>query len=172
MADRVGRAYPAAALGSFPRLTSGATCGTVAGMNTDPLDRIAEQLAARKAALDAEFAPKVRNHLVQLFRKAHAVEPKLTGLIAAQGTACARGEYSMTEDGETWTKRAHEWSATQITQPAPAVRAFLSAVAAYSDRICAGRADDLPYIADITPADLEPNTAKRAAVWRARQARA
>jgi hypothetical protein len=132
----------------------------------DSLAQFADQIVARKQAIDAEFAPKVRNHLVQLFRKAHAVDPGLTGVIAAQGSACATGHYTVTEDGEAWEKQAHEWSDRQIAKAKPEVETFLAAVLDYSDHICAGKQDDLPYIEDITLDDLETRTAKRARVWR------
>ncbi len=153
-------------------------------MNTSPLDRFAEQIAARKAEIDAEFAPKLRNHLIQLFRKAHAVEPGLRGVEAYNGLAILRGEYltqgerdpgAHPDDQKPTTRDASDWTERnyQGLQPKrPEVAAFFLAVKEYEERTMIEGEGHLPYIDSITPADLEPNTAKRAAVWRARQSRA
>lgn len=138
-------------------------------MNKDPLAFLAKRIAARKEAIDAEFAPLVRNHLVQFFRKAHAVEPGLTGVIVGNGIACVAGQYSVTENGDTWTRPGHEWSEMQIFKCKPEVEAFMTTVRDYSDRLCSRSADALPYVSDITLDDLVTERSKKARVWRSRQ---
>lgn len=132
-------------------------------MSKDPLAQIAAHIAERKAAVDAEFAPLVRNHLVQLFRAAHAVEPTLTGMTAGMGTATIDGEYTyVDEDGEHLTE-ANGWKHGSRKRDAKhdAVAEWLAAVADYSDRLCA----ELPYVDDITLDDLTTERSKRAKVW-------
>ncbi len=152
-------------------------------MNKNTLDQFAEQIAERKAQIDAEFAPKLRNHLVQLFRKAHAVDPKLTGLIAAMGRAVPTGQFlnkgdpssEFAEDREPRLHDAGDWLAEQCDEYHPLhpeTLAFFEEVAAYDDRLCAQRADDLPYVDDITPADLTPERVKRSRVWKRTHPRA
>lgn len=124
-------------------------------MKTSPLETFTERLVARRVALNAEFEPQIRAYFVELFRKAHAVEPKLTGMDTEMGTATANGHYSVTDEGETWEQQAHKWSPRQIAKsPHPEVELFLSEIDAYSDQLCAGRWDDLPGIDAITVQDL------------------
>jgi len=126
------------------------------------LAKFGERIAARKQEIDEEFAPLVRNRLVQLFRKAHEVEPNLTGVAVGMGTATATGSYTITyEDGEQRQERGCYWHSDTRVKVHPSVNAFLAEVAAYSHRLCGGRPDDLPYVSDITLADLPPPPRKR-----------
>jgi hypothetical protein len=127
------------------------------------LDKLATLRAARIEVMDAqEIAPKIRNHLLQLFRAAHAVEPTIEGIIAGNGSAIVRGEYlALYEDNDTLPTRCTNWHEDNGAQPKhPETRALLAAVAEYADNICAG--GDFPYIDDITLDDLTPASAKRA----------
>lgn len=130
-------------------------------MSTDPLSRIAQRIADAKEAVDREFAPLVRNHLVQLFRMAHAVEPDLTGMVAGMGVASPTGTY-IREDGET--QQASDWRFLGGSKAKhPTTEAWLAEVDAYSDRLCRHDEHDLPYVRDITLDDLETPTTRKAA---------
>ena len=127
-------------------------------MKKSPLNSFASQISARKNRISAEYAPKIRAYFLELFRTAHAVEPNLTGMEAGMGTATATGFYTVTDEDEpeegSWLMKAHKWSPGQCYKTHPEVDYFLSEIQAYSDRLCGGRHDDLPYIEPITLADL------------------
>ncbi len=131
------------------------------------LDKIAARLSDRKAVIDAEFAPLVRNHLVQLFRAAHAKDNCLTGMSVGMGVASGCGLYAVVyDDGETGEYRATSWHPHNCAGAKhQEVTAWLAEVANYSDRICTGQSDALPYVNDITLADLTTERVKRAKVW-------
>jgi hypothetical protein len=137
-------------------------------MPKDFFSQVAERRETAIAKLDAEtFAPLIRNHLVQLYRAAHAVEPKLTGVLCAMGAAFPRGEYraqSVSDPSEKVTDKASEWDDKSDWQPIQPGRAtvcdFFRAVREYEAYLCNG----LPYINDITPADLTTGRAKKAAI--------
>jgi hypothetical protein len=123
-------------------------------MPKDTLSQIADDLEAKRAALDAEFVPKVRNHLIQLFRKAHKVDPKLTGVNVGMGTACATGKYIRDEDGESVLARDREYIGGMKARHVE-TEVWLNEVHRYSSEfLCNGRADQLPEINDITLKDL------------------
>lgn len=116
------------------------------------------------------FEPLIRNHLVQLFRAAHAVQPQLTGAIVGMGGAIPRGQYlsrgdkepgAHPEDGpRMWD--ACEWDADRGAMyhaAFPAVEAWLQAVRDYDQSLAHDLACD-----DITPADLVTTRAKKAAI--------
>ena len=125
-------------------------------MKASPLEKITERLVARRAAINAEFAPQIRAYFVKLFREVHAVEPKLTGMDTGMGTATANGRYDVTDDENgTWEKRGFDWHPRQTAKARPEVEFFLSEISEYSDKLCAGRWDDLPAIDAITVQDLE-----------------
>ena len=130
------------------------------------------QLANKRAAHIAEIdtlliAPVIRNHLLQLFRAAHAVEPTLKGVLCGNGTAVIPGTYLKEyEDGESQSVQCCHWHEHDRAQPKhPETLAFMVAVYQYADRICSGRGDELPYINDITLDDLKTGRAKKAQVW-------
>ncbi len=138
--------------------------------NTDPLSRIAERIAAAKAAVDREFAHLVRNHLVQLFRLAHAIEPGLTGAKMGMGTAAASGTYTRTyeDTGERSPAQAVYWNADSGEELPPAVLAWFEELERYSLCLCSRRGDELPEVRDITLDDiLTPAKPARKAVRRA-----
>lgn len=118
---------------------------------------ISDQRADRIAQADVAVSHAIRNHLVQLFRKAHKDEPNLTGVVSGMGRATPRGCYAKEyEDGETLMANASNWSIKDRAQPVSSnVRAFFQAVADYSDHICSGPYNGLPYIQDITSDDLK-----------------
>lgn len=131
-------------------------------------DRRAEAIAK----LDAEtFAPLIRNHLVQLYRKAHAKDAGLLGVLVGMGRAFPRGDYLCKGDNEPNAHPddkarlldASDWLPGQYDslQPKHAeTLAFFVAVHEYADQLC----HTLPYIDDITPADLETTRAKKSAI--------
>ncbi len=130
-----------------------------------------DQLAARRsdeiAALDAaKFAPAIRNHLLQLFRKAHAKDHALEGLAVGMGAATAKGRYLLAardDEGNLATAKALDWEYGAGAPMYQEVSDFFTAAKSYSDRISA-RHDDLPYIADITLADIETRGMKKAKI--------
>ncbi len=128
-------------------------------MSNDFFTQIKTRREDAIAALDAStFAPAIRNHLIQLFRKAHAKDSGLTGVLVGMGCALGTGTYTGTLDGETRKDDARDWGNQVVTSPE--VHAFLKAVNEYSGLLC----PDLPYIDDITVADLTTTRAKKAAI--------
>ena len=118
---------------------------------------ITERRANRIAQADVAVAHAMRNHLVQLFRKAHKDEPRLEGAINCMGRAVPTGRYTkIYEDGKAFLECASNWHVKDRAQPASAnVRAFFQAVSDYSERLSGGPYDGLPYIGDITLDDLK-----------------
>lgn len=137
-------------------------------MSTDFFTQTAKKRAEAIAEMDAKtFAPLIRNHLVQLFRKAHAKDKGLTGMRAIMGSAFADGTFTEYEEGqEPFKREASDWEPRNRGQPGAAdVLAFLQAVHDYDGLLYNGGANDLPYIDDITLADLETTRAKKGKVW-------
>lgn len=136
----------------------------------DFFETLTKRRADAIAKLDADtFAPAIRNHLLQLYRAAHAVEPTLTGIKTGMGGATPCGEYvKQYDDGETLTESATQWHAECMAQPKHSeTRDFFAAVAAYSDAFMT-----LPDVGDIAPADLVTGRAKKAAIHGPRGLRA
>jgi hypothetical protein len=132
-------------------------------MKKDYFSEIAERRETAIAELDENtFAPMIRNHLVQLFRKAHAVEPTVTGIKIGMGGTAVGGEYVTVYDGgETLSKRCTQWDSKSCDQPKhPETLALFEAAERYQDNYM-----ELPSIADITLADLETSRAKKSKVW-------
>lgn len=119
-----------------------------------------------------KFGPMIRNHLVQLFRKAHAVEPRLTGVIVGMGRAFATGRYFVTDMdrdgkqrvGEPYDQDASDFSFLGGNPVSDEVWDFLKAVEDYASKLCSG----LGYINDITLADLKTRSSVKARVWNRR----
>ncbi len=134
-------------------------------MSTDFFTQAAERRADAIARLDAEtFAPLIRNHLLQLFRKAHAKDHGLTGCIVGMGLASATGRYLMAkrnDEGEIQAGEARDWRFGGGAPMYQEAADFLAAVKNYSERLC----DSLPYINDIALADLQTTRAKKAAIY-------
>jgi len=134
-------------------------------MTKDFFSEVAERRADAIAALDHEtFAPLIRNHLVQLFRKAHTKDHGLTGCIVGMGVASATGRYLLAERDEEGKIQATEARDYRFGGGAPMyqeVADFLLAVKGYCERLC----DTLPYINDITLADLETTRAKKVKIY-------
>lgn len=135
-------------------------------MQNDFFQTVANRRADAIAKLDADtFAPLIRNHLLQLFRAAHAKDKGLTGVLAAMGRAVPTGVFAAHDGDESSRDEASNWEPTTNWQPnSPEVYAFLRAVHDYDSLLCNGGSNDLPYIADITPADLITTRAKKAAI--------
>lgn len=116
-----------------------------------------------------KFGPAIRNHPVQLFRKAHAVDPGLTGLIFGAGDCSIQGKvYVRWDDGPE--ADAVKFGANNykyvggVTAEHPEAADFLEACEEYAE---SGLAYDCP-IADITLDDLKTRSSEKAKVWRGR----
>ena len=143
-------------------------------MKPSLFDKLATLRAARIDVIDAqEIAPRIRNHLIQLFRAAHEVEPGLTGVKVGMGTAFPTGDYhSLDEDQSSFLCSALEWDEQTHWQPvSDKVGAFFTAIREY-DTLAHGRANDLPDIDDITLDDIVTTRTKKAAIHRSRGLRA
>lgn len=139
-------------------------------MSKDFFAQVADRRADAIAELDAKtFAPLIRNHLVQLFRKAHEKDGGLEGLWMGMGSATPKGCYLLAardDEGNIATANALDWGYKAGAPMYQEVADFFSAAKAYTDRICHPRAyEALPEVSDITPADLEPRRVKKARVW-------
>lgn len=153
-------------------------------MKPSLFDKLATLRAARIEAIDAqEIAPRIRNHLLQLFRAAHAVEPGLTGVICGMGHADLCGEYMAKGDQELdahpddkgpLRRDAGHWdesdTGTTCEPIQAATQAFFLAVSEYDGLVGGDRG--LPYIDDITLDDLKTTRAKKAAIHGPRGLRA
>jgi hypothetical protein len=117
----------------------------------DPLAQFAERIAERKQAIDAEFAPLIRNHLVQLFRKAHAVDPELTGAIFGMGAVSPKGFY-ICKDGEKVLARDYFYC--NFEPEHAATKEWLATLSDYSENYLCAQHNGLPYVSDITVDDL------------------
>ncbi len=136
----------------------------------DFFQQVKERRETAIAELDAEkFAPLIRNHLVQLFRAAHAKDSGLTGFSWVMGSGSADGVYStIYDDGEKATRRGLDYDPRNRDKPEhPETLAFLEAVREYVDRIYNG----LPYAGHITLDDLTTTRAKKAAIHGPKRAR-
>lgn len=117
-----------------------------------------------------KFGPAIRNHLVQLFRKAHAVDPELGDIVVGMGTATIKGTFLCRGDAPGVGPRqisADDWFEESPVEYWPVHQEtldLLRAVNAYSDRLC----DGLGYINDITLDDLKTRSSEKAKVWRGR----
>jgi len=130
------------------------------------------------AKMDREkFTPIIRNHLVQLFRKAHEVEPRLTGVTVGMGRATAKGVYTITDTegstrvGDPRDQDARDFGYMGGLPVHNEVLDFLRAVEDYSNCLCGGfggLCDGLGYINDITLDDLVTNSSTKAKMWRKR----
>ncbi len=130
----------------------------------DFFDNISKKREAHFSKLDQEeFVPKIRNHLVQLFRKAHVKEPGLTGMICGNGGAVATGTcFVYCGSVESGKISAQHWdSQSNLELKEPDIRAFLDAVNQYGSSIFSG----LPYIDEITLDDLKTTRSKKSKVF-------
>jgi len=124
-----------------------------------PIEKIAERRENEIAKIDVKIAQQVRNHLLQLFRAAHKVEPTITGVRVGMGSGDAKGTYRAKEEGddEPFNYQGWDWNEKQLAQPVhPETLALLKACAEYTERLCTGQNDALPYINSITLNDLHP----------------
>ncbi len=142
-------------------------------MSTDFFTQTAERRASAIAELDAQtFAPLIRNHLVQLFRKAHAKDKGLTGVVVGMGGCVPRGQYlsrgdetpdAHPDDREPRLYEASDWDADQydMLQPKhPETLAFLDAVRLYDEALARFVVCD-----DITLDDLQTTRTRKAAIY-------
>ena len=136
-------------------------------------DELADKREEAISELDrTKFGPMIRNHLVQLFRKAHAVEPRLTGVIVGMGRAFATGRYVVTDMdrdgkrrvGEPYDQDASDFGFLGGNPVSNEVWDFLKAVEDYAGKLCNG----LGYINDITLDDLKTRSSEKAKVWKGR----
>ena len=116
-----------------------------------------------------KFGPAIRNHLVQLFRKARAVDPGLMGLIVGMGDCSAKGTYYGRYDDDldvfAIEMDVGDFRYTDSrTCEHPEVAAWLNACYEYDE---SGLAYDCP-IADITLDDLKTRSSEKAKVWKGR----
>lgn len=104
------------------------------------------------------IVPAIRNHLVQLFQKAHAVEPGLTGMDCGMGSVTVNGTYSPAgyPDSEFEDERnpdpfeAWKWTERSVWQPKhPETLEWLGAVNEFANNF-----SELPDIGRITVKDL------------------
>ena len=144
-------------------------------MTKNFFDDLADKREAAIAELDnTKFAPAIRNHLVQLFRKARAVDPELGDIAVGMGTATIKGTFLCRGDdegepGEDGPRQlsAGDWAEDSCKDYWPVHQEtldLLRAVNAYSDRLC----DGLGYINDITLDDLKTRSSEKARVWNRR----
>jgi hypothetical protein len=138
-------------------------------------DDLADKREEAIVELDrTKFGPMIRNHLVQLFRKAHTVDPELGDIVVGMGTATIKGTFLCRGDdegepGEDGPRQlsAGDWAEDSCKDYWPVHQEtldLLRAVAAYSDRLCNG----LGYINDITLDDLKTRSSEKAKVWKGR----
>ena len=64
-----------------------------------PLEKIAERIREEKDEVEAKYSPQVRNHLLQLFRKAQKKDKKLESIVTGNTTVIIYGNYK-TKEGE------------------------------------------------------------------------
>ena len=113
-----------------------------------------------------KFGPAIRNPLVQLFRKARAVDSGLTGLIVGMGSISIQGTVYVRWDNDpeagVVTIDANDYKyAGGFTVEHPEAESFLEACEAYDE---SGLACDCP-IADITLDDIRTRRSVKAKIW-------
>ena len=115
-----------------------------------------------------KFGPAIRNHLVQLFRKARAVDPGLMGLIVGMGGCSAKGTHYGRYDDEP--NEVIEMDAGDFcysggrTCEHSETADWLNACHEYDE---SGLACDVPIL-DITLDDLKTRSSEKAKVWKGR----
>lgn len=131
-------------------------------------DNLAEKRESDIAMLDrTKFGPMIRNHLVQLFRKAHAVDDGLEGVLVGMGGISIQGTFRAcyNDDCSYAQITANDYKYMGgITVEHPEAEAFLKACEEYDE---CGLACDVP-IADITLDDLKTRSSVKAKVWKGR----
>ena len=143
-------------------------------------DDLGARREAEMASMDRRiYEPAIRNHLVQLFRKAHADDPELTGVLFGMGGFSIQGNYitagdptsEFPEEREQVFHPCNDWVPRIYDSHQPrseATRLFFKTMEAYSQH-AGTREDPLPLIdVDITLNDLESRSSKKAKVWRSR----
>ena len=111
-----------------------------------PLEKIAERIREEKDLVEAKYSPIVRNHLLQLFRKAQKKDKKLESIRTINGAVFVNGTY-LCNDGEyrelclrVYPDQYEEYLPKKID-----TKNLFDAAKTYSDYLCNG----LPYIETI-----------------------
>lgn len=118
------------------------------------LKNINKERNQRVSQIDKDFTlPAIRAHLIELFKKAHAKDDRLTGVYVGMGTAIGVGEYACfyEEENEIVYQKAFDF---KYRGPLPMYKEtidFLQAVSDYSDLAV----DYSNYIKDITLDDIK-----------------
>lgn len=138
-------------------------------MSDNFFDTVSEKRQSAFAELDkTKFGPMIRNHLVQLFRKARAVDTGLIGVIIGMGGISCKGTFMGRYDDEpndVIEIEANDYRYKGgFTVEHPEVEDFLEACNEYDE---SGLACDVP-VADITLDDLKTRSSEKAKVWRNR----
>jgi hypothetical protein len=136
---------------------------------SDFFSKIEDRRSAEISVIDRKYAVEIRNHIVQLFRKAQAKAPGLTGVLVGMGTATPSGTYETTyeDTGETVEVDACDWKYRGNVDPKhQEITEFFKVVDEYSDKYM-----ELPCIGDITLDDLESRSAKKTELWKRRSNR-
>lgn len=120
------------------------------------------------AEVDTKLSVEIRNHLVQLFRKAHAADPGIEGLLCGMGGISIQGTFKAryTDEPETVVDRDcndYKYCGGVIVEH-PEAEEFLEACEEY-DSSCLAQTSPVD---DITLDDLVSRSVKKAKVWRGR----